>query len=192
MKVTLKLPNLKEIPKVENKSKEERRQELVDNYKKWFPNRSIQHILDLDDRYPEVEMFGQQCISTDFGKGWAPLVEEVLKVLTLNECKVGQIKQKFCELRIYWDFPLYIELAIDEWRKKEPKHLKDDNGEWRYDPPMPYPEERKKIADAVNQVLSAMTLISSHTCEDCGAVTEKNGMGFGRRLCHACEKQDVR
>jgi hypothetical protein len=193
MKVTLKLPNLKEIRPRNMETRETRRAELLASYKRWFPQRSIQHMLDLDDRYPEVEIFGDQCISAEVGAGWAPLVEECLKVLALHGCKVGQIKQKFCELRVYWDYPPHIELAIAEWRRQDPSHLKNDAGEWVYDPPMPYPDERARIASAVNPVIAAMAQQSLRTCEDCGAdLGRDGGPSAGRRQCEECRASSER
>lgn len=179
------LPDLSKIKNPD--TREQRRTELVESFKKWGRGRKIDHMLDLDDRYPEVGMFDEQCISADVGAGWAGLVENVLKVLSEHGCKVTQIKQKFAGLRIYWQFGSEIEAAIDEWRKLNPQHLNGEDGEWTYDPPMPFPEERKKIAEAVGPVVAAAEALSFQTCEDCGLKLEKaGGPKCGRTQCDLC------
>lgn len=147
---------------------------------------SYQHMLDLDDRYPEVEIFGPQCISAEVRPGWADLLENCLRVLSENGCKAGQIKQKFGGLRIYWDYPDHIEAQMSEWRAGNPKSVKNDAGEWISDPPAPCEEERRKIAAAVKPVIDEMEALSFLTCEYCGVRLEKGGPKCGMTECETC------
>lgn len=141
-------------------------------------------MLDLDDKYPEVEMFGPQCISASVGAGWAVLLEDCLKVLSEHGCKAGQIKQKFCGMRIYWDFPDHIEDALNVWRA--------GHAPGPVPPPAPFAEERERIRAAVKPVLDRAEELSFRTCEDCGAdLGEGKGMRGGRGQCQTCNDLDI-
>ncbi len=177
------------------RTREEKRQSLLSYAQKsWRARgafRGYDHLLELDDLYPEVGMFGPQCISAEFGSGWKDLLIPCFEVMKEHGCKAGQIKQKFCELKFYWDFPDHIEAAIAEWRAANPRYYKDESGEWKYDPPMPMAEERKAIHAAVSPVIKAAEELSRRTCEDCGADLGKNmAPKSGRNQCQACDDLD--
>jgi hypothetical protein len=165
-------------------TREEKRARLVK-----YGGTRYQHMFDLDAAYPEVDIFGPQCISAEVRPGWKALLIPVLEVLKQHGCKAGQIKQKFGGLRVYWDFPDHIEAAAAEWRKLNPKHFKNEDGEWVNDPPIPMLEERKMISDAVQPVIAEAECISFLTCEDCGATLDSGGPKSGSTQCGPCSKR---
>lgn len=59
------------------------------------------HIFKLDEEFPEVGLFGPDCIGADTGAGWENLVRPVLAVMSKHGYKMGQLKAKFCILRVY-------------------------------------------------------------------------------------------
>lgn len=61
------------------------------------------HMTELEREYPSL--FGGWTISSYVGPGWVELLRPCLAVLHKHNCLVGQIKAKFCELRLYWDAP---------------------------------------------------------------------------------------
>ena len=166
------------------KTREERIESLKAHYARFGGVEKIQHVLDLDERYPELEIFGSQCISAEFGPGWKGLVEGCLKVLSRHGCKIVQIKQKFGGLRLYWDYPPRIESALNEWRAKKP--VLDGTG--KYDPPMPFEDERVVIAAEVNPVIARAESLSFRTCEDCGADVGGEGNPSWKTQCESCAK----
>ncbi len=161
-----------------------RSREILEKYGKG----RYEHMFELDRLYPEVEMFGERCISAEIRPGWKDLLIPCLEVLKANGCKVGQIKQKFCELVVYWDYPDHIEAAISEWRALDPKFYKDEGGEWQYDPPMPMRAEQKAISAIVSPVIKVAAEKSLRTCEECGVdLGRKMGPKSGRLECTSCE-----
>lgn len=178
------IPNLKDIRPKNPDTREQSREDLR-RYQSGSPNdrsRSVDHMLDLDARYPEVDIFGPQCISAHVGPGWADIVEECLKVLSLQKCKAGQIKQKFGGLRFYWEYPDHIETALAEWRKTLPPF---NSG--LENPPRPFDEEIKAINAIVAPVIAAMEKESFRTCELCGVKLDKEGGPCWRTLCENCK-----
>lgn len=191
MKVTLKLPNLSEVRPKNMRTREEVRASLIQHYASPFrsrSNRGITHMLDLDDKYPECNIFGPQCISAEVGPGWKELVEGCLLVLSATGCTAGQIKQKFGGLRFYWNYPDHIEEALVEWRKT-PGHTKIENGQITRVIPMPFDEECDRINTIVRPVIAAAEAQSYLTCEDCGVTLEKGG-ACTRTQCAACKALD--
>lgn len=61
------------------------------------------HMDKLEAEYPSL--FGTWCISAYVEPGWVSLLRPCLDVLQKYGCVVGQIKQKYCGLRVYWDPP---------------------------------------------------------------------------------------
>lgn len=83
-----------------------RRAEAMRNAEKY--KYEIAHLLALDDEFPAVEIFGEQCIGAHIGPGWVGICRPALTALSRLGGKVSQMKQKFGELRIYWIPPADI------------------------------------------------------------------------------------
>lgn len=158
-------------------------------------DRGQQHMLDLDDAYPEVDIFGPQCISASVGAGWKGLVSSCLEALRTAGCKAGQIKQKFGELRVYWDYPEHIEAALAKWREiPTAERVQIVTGEdgvrsVLYLVPLPYAEERERIDAIVKPAIAEASRLSYLTCEDCSAALDRGGPCF-RTQCQACKDLD--
>jgi hypothetical protein len=88
-------------------SREDRRQELVRfaEHSKDRKGCDVSHLLDLDLEFPNVDMFGPQSIGAWCGQGWATLVRAAVAAISVADGRIGQIKQKFGGLRVYWDPP---------------------------------------------------------------------------------------
>lgn len=145
-------------------SRESKRAELMAFYEK--RGQSAQHMLDLDDDYPNAEMFGSQSIGADSGPGWEVLLEPCMRVLHDNGCKVAQIKQKFGGLRFYWEFD-------------ENKKLTDS--------------EKAAISSKINPIIDRSEKLSFATCEVCAdSIDPPRNPGY-RTVCDSChEKSTVR
>lgn len=155
-------------------TREERRMALL-KYSAARPNdpgRQMQHMLDLDDEFPEVDMFGPQSISAEVGPGWAGLLRPVLSILREHRCKVGQIKQKFGGLRVYWDFPDEIEGALQVWREN-PNNSTE----------APFKKEYTRLIKIISPVVSEAEKLSFKTCEICGDEARLNKGPAYRTLC---------
>lgn len=114
----------------------------------------------LKSEYPQL--FGPWTIHSGCGPGWVALVRPCLDVLAKHGCKVTQIKQKFCGLRVYWDPPeesMYLDKAAN---------------------------------DEIDAVIERAEGLSFRTCEECGAESDKpGGPKSGRRLCAECRLSDL-
>jgi hypothetical protein len=178
--------------KVRPKTREEKRAELISyDEKSWRSSGrasfGYKHMLELDDLYPEVGIFGPQCISAEVGAGWRDLLVPCLEVLKRHGCKAGQIKQKFCGLRFYWDYPDHIEKARAEWREQIRGMKLDDPNR----PRVPLEDESDAIDVEVGPVIARAEALSFRTCEDCGAdLGEGRGEKSGRNQCEACDALD--
>lgn len=158
------------------RTREEHRAALL----KWSKNN--QHMLDLDDAYPEVEMFGPQSIGAEVGPGWKDILIPCLEVLRANGCKVGQIKQKFGGLRIYWDYPDHIEKVRSEWRKNMQPHKSGMVYER-----IPLEDESDEVDVNVGPVITRAETLSFRTCESCGADICREGGPCHRTQCQDCK-----
>jgi hypothetical protein len=96
------------------------------------------------------------------GDGWFPVVAEALRGIGQIglKWKLGQVKQKFCQLRIYAEFP------GGEWEESHPDHDKYEAA-----------KALIGIAEAACDVM----------CEGCGAVVD-GGPACGCKLCDTCRK----
>ena len=94
------------------------------------------------------------------GPGWLPIVDRALGRLVEAGWDRGleQVKQKFCQLRIYLSCSLgYVE-----------------DGKW-------YPNDLGKI---VNEAADECDRV----CEVCGGERESKGGGWGLAACNACKR----
>lgn len=155
-------------------SREERRASLMrySESRSDDPSRSMKHMLDLDDEFPEVDMFGPQSISAEVGPGWAHILRPALEALRKLGGKVGQIKQKFGGLRFYWDPPEELYLAYREW------YDSGKNGKSPYASSDPYRECSEAIKLAED--------LSWRTCEQCGADLGEPRGASHKTLCDGC------
>jgi hypothetical protein len=157
-----------------SRSREKKRALLMKWAKAHDSRGGAQHMLDLDDRYPTVGMFDEQCISAEVGAGWANLLEPVLEVLARHGCKAGQIKAKFCELVVHWDGPEWTERARKTW--------------WESGRPGPDPMDLFKEVDMVIRLMAHRSL---YACERCGQRANRIGTPCdGIRHCDECENVD--
>jgi hypothetical protein len=172
-----------------NRTKEEIKASLTKHYSTWgrTPN-YIQHMFDLDEEFPSVEIFGPQCISAEVGPGWNRLLRPVMQALSDNQCKAGQIKQKFGGLRFYWDYPDYIEKDVQAWRDAGHKG-KIVDGQMTFDVPLPHEEERKRIDAIIRPIVAEAERLSFRTCEECGADIGREGGPSYRTECDNCAKK---
>lgn len=134
---------------------------------------SYQHMLDLDDEFPEVEMFGPQCVSAEVGAGWAPLLRPPLQALKALGGKLAQVKQKFGGLRIYWNPPDELHAQYREW------YDSGKNG--------PDPLESNPLYVAVKTAVFDAETQSWRTCERCGKDLGVPKAPSHRTLCAECE-----
>jgi hypothetical protein len=67
--------------------------------------RDNDHMLELNAEFPGLEMFGPQCIGAHVGPGWRGILRDAFTAISAVHGKLGQVKQKFGGLRIYWDRP---------------------------------------------------------------------------------------
>ncbi len=121
----------------------------------------MNHMDDLDREFPEVKMFGPQCIEASVGPGWVPLVRQALQAISRAGGLVGQIKQKFGGLRVYWGPSL------------------DDMG-------MVIDIDRNVIADT-DAAITAVEEASFSTCEECGRPAVFSRRLYAT-LCGECSK----
>ncbi len=135
--------------------------------------RDSRHLIDLDREFPGVDLFGPQCISAHCGQGWASLVRTAVSVIAALGGKVTQIKQKFGQLRIYWDPPDALRHARLAWI---------DQGKIG---PDPFEDPMCRAAwEAVHYAEEA----SLGTCEHCGiTIVPPRGPSF-QTLCDRCSK----
>ncbi len=170
------------------RTKEEIKASLIKHYERYGTPSYMQHMFDLDEEYPEVDIFGPQCISAEVGPGWNKLLRPIMDVLRENGCKAGQIKQKFGGLRFYWDYPDRIEAAMAEWRAGNHKG-RVENGDLVFDVPLPYKEERDAIAALVRPIVELAEKLSYRTCEECGNDTGREGGPSFRTECDDCKQK---
>lgn len=165
------------------KTREQKRDELVKHYSVWGRRPEyIQHMLDLDDEFPEVDMFGPHSISAEVGPGWAELLRPVLQALRDNGCKVGQIKQKFGGLRVYWNYPDNIEDDLKQWMETPPDKRKSKS-------PL-FQDDIERLHAVIGPVVKEAERLSFLTCEDCGASLKEGGPSW-KTLCAFC-RADVK
>lgn len=171
------------------KTKEEAKARLTKHYSTWGRNLNyIQHMFDLDEEFPSVDIFGPQCISAEVGPGWNKLLRPVMKALSDHGCRAGQIKQKFGGLRFYWDYPDHIENAMREWRAiPNNADFSDGMTTHRIDPP--YRAERENIHSIVQPLVAEAERLSFRTCEECGADIGQAGGPCHRTECDDCAKK---
>lgn len=153
------------------RTREERRASLLEFSKKYPDRGSYAGMLALDDKYPELDMFGPNSCGAEVGEGWLKLLEPCLEVLRRYACTVTQIKSKFCELVVYWDGPVWVRPAVLAWYESGKKG--------------PNPED---LFEEVKRVIAVQAGISLYTCERCGEAArdgEGKQMG-GVRLCEPC------
>ena len=158
-------------------TREEKRASLIEWEAKYGHDRkgsSMQHLLDLDDEFPSVEMFGPQCISAQVGPGWSGLLREALVVLASLGGKLGQVKQKFGGLRIYWDPPEALRQQYLEWC------VAGSIGSSPYDLSAEYQLVRSTVDRASELSLS--------TCEHCSAPIDPPRLMSYQTLCDGCAK----
>ena len=158
-----------------------RAREILEKYGK---DGRYDHMFELDRKYPEVRMFGEQCISAEVRPGWTKILDDLLAVLRDNGCTVRQIKQKFGGLRVYWNYPDRIEEARDVWREQI-------NG-MRYDDPnrprIPMEDESDAVDVIVGPAVARAETLSFRTCEDCGADIGRPGGPCHNTRCDVCAK----
>jgi hypothetical protein len=161
-----------------------RSREILEKYGKG----RYQHMFDLDALYPEVRMFGEQCISAEVRPGWRDLLIPVLEVLKANACTVSQIKQKFGGLVVYWNYPDHIESAREEWREQTRGMRYDDPNR----PRIPLEDESDAIDVKVGPVVARAETLSFRTCEECGADIGREGGPCHLTRCDNCKTKDRR
>jgi hypothetical protein len=173
------------------RTKEEIKASLIKHYSGWGRTPDyIQHMFDLDDEFPDVAIFGSQCISAEVGPGWNKLLRPVMQALSDNKCKAGQIKQKFGGLRFYWDHPDYIESDVQAWRDAGHQG-KVVNGELVFEVPVPHEDERKRINAIIGPIVAEAERLSFATCEECGVTIDPpRGPGF-RTECSDCRQKSA-
>lgn len=103
------------------------------------------------------------------GLGWLPVVRKCFEAMIAAgwNRELEQIKQKFCQLRIYISQPTEI--------VQDGKFVLDENGK------ITLTELGKLIYLAVNEC--------DKLCEVCGCEREKKGVRSGWALCNECEGQ---
>ena len=144
----------------------------------------------LNEEFPEVEMFGPQCISAGVGKGWVQLLRPILQALKENNCKASQIKQKFGGLRFYWRFPQHIEEANEEWRnsKTDKSYRIVEGGGFEYLTPRKFEDEMKRLSSIIEPLIYEAERLSYATCETCGnSINPPRSSGY-RTECDECKK----
>lgn len=96
----------------------------------------------------------------DIGDGWFPIVENALKkIATIDvKWKLVQVKQKFCQLRIYIHFLDYETDDLDVNKKFE---------------------EIRRLANEAERLCDV-------ACENCGAKVN-GGSAWGCKFCSRCE-----
>lgn len=142
------------------------------------PLRSMQHMLDLDDEFPTVDMFGSQCHSAQVGPGWTAILRPVLIALAENDCKAAQIKQKLGGLRVYWNYPDALEKALSLWQCSG-RHVE-----------APDAEQRAKLRGIIEPIINLAEELSFHTCEVCGEEARLNSdQGYYLTICLLCKDQ---
>ena len=110
------------------------------------------------------------------GDGWFPHVAKALREIA----KVGvpwqlaQVKQKFCQLRIYADIDL-----PNEGTKESPI--------WGFMPE----HSQHALYQRVQEIIGEAESACDRACESCGAEAEA-GPASGCKLCEACRKADRR
>lgn len=152
-------------------TREERRKSLREYGEKF--DRPVQHMLDLDDEFPSVDMFGPQSISAEVGPGWVELLRPALRALSLLGGKVGQIKQKFGGLRFYWDPPEEMRAKWQAWH---------DGGRQGQSP-----YELSPLYTQTSLAVHLAEELSWSTCELCGVDIGRRSGPTWRVRCKNCE-----
>lgn len=136
------------------------------------------------------------------GAGWIPTVERAFEKMIAAgwDGKLNQVKQKFCQLRIYIEFAGYddvdnstkmffrtiLHAAAGLFRKVHATRrianflfdLRDSKLllRWRLN----------DIGRAVNEAVNEAEAECDKLCERCGKERESKGPGWGLALCNAC------
>lgn len=99
------------------------------------------------------------------GDGWFPHVADALRKMSKVDLpwKLAQVKQKFCQLRIYVDFP------------------REEQRPWVWEPEHPLSGRVKEVQKYIGEAEDACDV----ACEDCGRWVE-GGPASGTKLCKRC------
>lgn len=111
-------------------------------------------LVELGLEYPECGF--------DIGAGWMPPVFDAIRKMHATGLKfrLGQVKQKFCGLRIYYDT-----LGL-EWQDDHPDH--------------------HKVLE-IDRIIETAQLACSLICENCGVPHDLSTPRSGRAYCKRCE-----
>ena len=124
-----------------------------------FINQAVRDLCtEIDQEYPRCGFH--------VGDGWFPIVADALRRIAGVgiRWRLEQVKQKFCQLRVYVDF-----LDDGIWRPEHPDHGR-------------YLEVKRIIAEA--------EAACDRACEQCGAKVEP-GMSSGWKGCGACRHEQA-
>lgn len=173
------------------RAKEEIKASLIKHYERYGTPALMKHMFELDEEFPEVEIFGPQCISAEVGPGWNKLLRPVMQALRDNGCTAGQIKQKFGGLRFYWNFPEHIENAINEWRIALPpfstRSADQSIDEFYAMHPSPFKEETDALRKLIGPIVAEAERLSFRTCENCGVDIGREGGPGWKTECDGCK-----
>lgn len=108
----------------------------------------------------------------DCGDGWRPLVEAFYALVVKHPClSVSQVKEKFGELRLYYNHEA-SECKYESWDHKEQCMRPDPTGHWEH----------------WQGIVSGLECASIFTCESCGkyAVRAPQPGRYTKTLCEGC------
>lgn len=126
------------------------------------------------------------------GDGWFPHVAKALREIN----KVGipwelaQVKQKFCQLRIYIDFPgsgkvIPVDFLGSKSKRVDVGMPKEDGSVSIWE--KGHPDHDKYLR--VNELIREAEIACDTSCESCGAQTG-GGAASGWKGCEACKKAE--
>lgn len=157
-------------------NRDDKRQQLREWHErsgKGLPCGQVEHMFDLDREFPAVDMFGPRCISAHVGLGWSNILRHALAAISDAGGRITQVKQKFGELRVYWEPPEERRRAFLEWI---------DGGRVGQDP---YLDPHHVAA---NDAVAHATALSRTTCENCGLSIDPLWRQRYQTLCDGCSK----
>jgi len=153
------------MPYLNREDKRQQLREWSEKYGHGRPEFAVQHILDLDTEFPDIEIFGPHCISAHCGPGWVRLLRPALEAINRASGRIHQIKQKFNGLRIYWEPSEDLRRDRFDWLS---------GGRIGTDPYVAhklYVEAEKAVLLAEMESFSVCELcgsrLSSRTCKEC-------------------------
>ena len=152
---------------------------LQESEKRWAKEREelTAFLKDLGLEYPDC--------GYHVGDGWLPHTKDAIRKMAAIakeaglELSIGQVKQKFCQLRIYWH--------VETPGVTRENHDSATNP-WLFEENHPLHGKYEEIEAAAGEAAR----ICDALCEDCPNPSTYTGPGSGTKLCQPCKDEWAR